>query len=168
MQLQEVKLDVLPRGDVAEAARVARGDVAERVELGARQDALRNLDPKHLRIGVLPLPVGAAHEAEAAPLVRRDLATLELREHADELVDIGLVRERQPRAAEGVSILAGVHNLSLRTSAGVTARSAGLQPPRRSAARIPTTFPITTVPGQRLVIQGDALLKIGERHRPDL
>ena len=80
MQLDEVQLDVLPRRDVAEAARVAFGDVGHRVELIAGQDALRNLDPHHLRVAGLPLPVGAAQQAKRAPLVGTNLSALELRE----------------------------------------------------------------------------------------
>ena len=54
---------------------------------------------------VLPLPVGAAHQAERAPCVRRDLAALELLEHVHEFVDIGFTREREPRASERVWIV---------------------------------------------------------------
>ena len=101
VELQEVELDVLPRRDVPEAARVALGDVRERLELRPVEDALRDLDPQHLRVARLPLAVRAAHQAEGPPLVGRQLAALVGVERADELVDLGLVRERQPRAAEG-------------------------------------------------------------------
>src|SRR5262249_61880318 len=40
VQLDEVELDVLPRGDVAEAARVALADVGQRVQLLAGDHAL--------------------------------------------------------------------------------------------------------------------------------
>ncbi len=101
VELQEVELDVLPRRDVPEAARVALGDVRERLELRPVEDALRDLDPQHLRVARLPLAVRPAHQAEGPPLVGRQLAALVGVERADELVDLGLVRERQPRAAEG-------------------------------------------------------------------
>ena len=99
VQLHEVKLDVLPRRDVAEAPRILLADVGERAELIGCQDALRDLDAQHLRVGGLPLAVGAAHQAERAPLVGRQLAALVALERRDELVDIGHARERQPRPA---------------------------------------------------------------------
>ena len=105
VQLDEMELDVLPRGDVAEAARVALADVGQRVELIAGEDALRNLDPQHLRVFGLPLAVGAAHQPEGAPLVGRHLAALVALERGHELVDVGLAGERQPRAAERLGIV---------------------------------------------------------------
>ena len=77
VQRHEVELHVLPRGDVPEPARVTLGDVRERVELCRVEDALRDLDAQHLRVGVLPLTVGAAQQPELPPFVRRDLAALE-------------------------------------------------------------------------------------------
>ena len=100
VQLDEMKLDVLPRGDVAEPARVLLGDVRERAELRRGQHPLRDLHANHLRIVDLALSVGAANEAEDAPLLRCDLAALELAEHLGELVDVGIARKRQPRAAK--------------------------------------------------------------------
>ena len=100
VQLHEVQLHVLPRRDVAEAARVLLGHVGERVQLLAGQHALRDLHADHLRIVGLPLAVGAAHQPEDAPLLGRDLAALELPEHVGELVDVGFAGERQARAPE--------------------------------------------------------------------
>jgi hypothetical protein len=100
-----VELHVLPRGDVTEAPRVTIGDARERLELRAGQDALRHFDAQHLRVLRLALSVGAAHEAVRPPLVGRDLAALELPQHADELVDLGLLRERQARASERLAIV---------------------------------------------------------------
>ena len=100
VQLDEMELDVLTRGDVAEAARVALADVGQRVELRAGEDALRNLHAQHLRVFRLTLSVGAAHQPERAPLIGRHLAALVPFERRHELVDVGLARERQPRAAE--------------------------------------------------------------------
>ena len=77
MQLDEVELEVLPRGDVAEPARVPLGHVGQGVELIRVEHALRNLDAQHLEVRGLTLAVGAAHQAERAPLVRADLAALE-------------------------------------------------------------------------------------------
>ena len=107
-----MKLHVLPRGDVAEAARVAIGDVGERLELRAGQDALRDLDAQHLRVLRLPLAVGAAHQAERAPGVRADLAALETPERVGELVDVGLVGEAEPRAAVSSGIVNCSHRFS--------------------------------------------------------
>ena len=46
------------------------------MQLVGRQQALRDLDAKHLRVFRLTLPVGAAHEAVRAPLIGRDLSPL--------------------------------------------------------------------------------------------
>ena len=109
VQLDEMKLHVLPGGDVAEAARVALADVGERLELLAGQDALRDLDPQHLRVFRLALAVGAAHQPERAPLVGRHLAALVALERRHEFVDVGLAREREPRAPEGLGIVNDRH-----------------------------------------------------------
>ena len=98
-ELHEVVLDVLPRGDVTEAARIPRRDARQRPHLRGRDDALRDLDPQHLDV-VLTLPVRAAHEPETPPVFRRDLAALVLAEHIDELVDVALVGKVQARAAQ--------------------------------------------------------------------
>jgi hypothetical protein len=68
-------------------------DVGQRVELLAAQDTLRNLHAQHLRVFGLPLPVGAAHQPEGAPLVWRHLAALVALERRHELVDVGLAGE---------------------------------------------------------------------------
>src|SRR5262245_23848503 len=69
VQLDEMKLDVLTRGDVTEAPRVALAHVGKGCELVGCQDALRHLDAQHLRVGGLPLPVGAANEPKRTPLI---------------------------------------------------------------------------------------------------
>ena len=74
VQLDEMKLDVLPRRDVAEPAREPLADFGQRLELRRGEDALRNLDAQHLHVAGLPLAVGAAHETEHPPLVGRQLA----------------------------------------------------------------------------------------------
>ena len=84
--------------------RVPLADVGERDELIAREHALRNLDAQHLRVVGLTLPVGAAHETERAPLVRRHLAALVSLERGDELVDVGLAGKRQPRASVSADV----------------------------------------------------------------
>ncbi len=106
VQLDEMKLDVLARGDVAEAPRIALADVGERRELIARQDALRHLDAQHLRVGGLALPVRAANEPERAPLVGRQLAALVALERRDEFVDVGHAGEREARAAVRAGVVA--------------------------------------------------------------
>ena len=113
VQLHEVELQVLPRRDVAEPARVSFAHVGERVELLAREHALRDLHAHHLRIVRLPLAVGAAHQPERAPLVRRQFATLVALERRHELVDVGDGRERQPRAPERLGIVDYRHDSSL-------------------------------------------------------
>ncbi len=93
VQLDEMKLDVLPRRDVAEPARILLADVGQRAQLRRGQQTLRDLDPEHLRVFRLALSVSAADQPERAPLIRRHLAALVLAEHGDELLDIGLRRE---------------------------------------------------------------------------
>ena len=88
-----MKLDVLSRRDVAEAARVPRAHVGQRLELIGAQHALRDLHAQHLRVRRLPLAVGAAHQAEGAPLVRRELPALVALERRHEFVDVGLAGE---------------------------------------------------------------------------
>ena len=105
VQLHEMELHVLPRGDVAEAARIEVRDVGERLELRAGQQPLRDLDAQHLRVLRLPLAVGAAHEPEGPPLVGPDLAALEPCEHVGELVDLRPVGEAQSRPAIRVGII---------------------------------------------------------------
>ena len=100
VQLDEVELNVLPRRDVPEAARVPLRHVGECIELVGRQHALWNLDAQHLRIFGLPLSVGAAHQPERAPLLGRQLTALVLLERGHELVDVRNAGEREPRAAE--------------------------------------------------------------------
>jgi hypothetical protein len=117
VRLHEVELHVLPRRDVAEAARPGVGGVGEGGELGRVQDPLRDLDPDHLD-DVLALAVVSAHQPVAAPLVGSQLATLELVERGRELVDLGFVREREPRAAQGLRIVDGGHDGSCLTKSG--------------------------------------------------
>ncbi len=83
-------------------ARIPFADLGERVELLARDHALRDLHAQHRASYDLALSVGAAEQAERPPLVRRHLAPLVLLQHDDELVDIGFVGERQPRAPVSV------------------------------------------------------------------
>ena len=64
-----MELDVLSRGDVAEAARVARRHAGKRAHLRRGDDPLRGLDAHHLD-AVLTLPVGPAHEPESPPVRR--------------------------------------------------------------------------------------------------
>ncbi len=97
VQLHEMKLNVLARGDVPESPRVFLADVGKREQLIACQDALRHFDAEHLGVGGLTLAVRAADETEGTPLIRRHLAALVLLECLDELLDVGLAGKRQPR-----------------------------------------------------------------------
>ena len=81
----------------------------QRVELPGRQDSLRNLDPQHLHVARLSLAVRAPNQPERTPLVRRQLAALELFERRHELVDIGLAGKGQPRPAKRSGIVNGRH-----------------------------------------------------------
>ena len=110
MQLHEVELQVLPRRDVAEAARVPLGDVRERFELIVRR-AFPAGSSRAASGSRRPAagPYSPAHEAERAPFVRRNLASLEPIERSDELVDVLLVREREARAAERIAMVMRSH-----------------------------------------------------------
>ena len=88
-----MELHVLPRRDVTESAGIPFRNVRQRFELRRVNDTLGNLDPQHLGISILTLPVCAAQKPEAPPLVGRDLATLEAIEHQHELIDVGGVRK---------------------------------------------------------------------------
>ena len=113
VKLDEMKLHVLPRGDVTETARVSLADVGQRLELLARQNALRNLHAQHLRVLGLPLTVGAAHEPERAPLIGRHLTPFVALERRHELVDVGLAGKGQPRSTVGFCIVSCRHASSL-------------------------------------------------------
>jgi hypothetical protein len=56
---------------------------------------------------VLPLAIGAADQAERAPLVGADLPALRLLQRGDELVDVMLVGERETRATKGLRVVDG-------------------------------------------------------------
>ncbi len=105
VQLDEVELDVLPRGDVTEAARILLADVGERDQLVGRQQALRDLDAKHLRVFRLTLPIGAAHETVGAPLIGSHLSPLIALDGADEFVDFRFARKGQARTPESLGIV---------------------------------------------------------------
>ena len=130
VQLDEMQLDVLARGDVTEATRVALGDAGDRIELLAAQDALRNLDAQHLRIGVLALAVGAAQQTERAPLVGADVAVFEPREQGDELVDVRLFRERKARAPERFAVLHDSHYCPPAAASSLSACALRIAPSR--------------------------------------
>ena len=105
-ELDEMELDVLPRGDVAETARVALGDLRQRVELIAAQHALRDLHADHVQV-VLPLAVKAAHQAECPPLVGAQLSAFKRVQRLDELVEVGLRGKRQTRSSQRPHVIRG-------------------------------------------------------------
>jgi hypothetical protein len=107
VELHEVELDVLARGDVAKAARVGLGHRRKGVKLPRVEHPLRHLDPKHVDVAVLPLAIGAADQAERAPLVGADLPALKLLQRGEELVDVVLVGERETRATKGLRVVDG-------------------------------------------------------------
>src|SRR5712691_8602486 len=102
VQLHEMDLDVLARGDVAKAARIGLGHRREGVQLAQVEHSLRHLDPKHVDVTVLPLAIGPAHQAKLAPLVGADRPALKLLQRGDELVDVVLVGERETRATKSL------------------------------------------------------------------
>jgi hypothetical protein len=104
-----MKLQVLTRGDVSEPARIPLGHVSQCVELLGVAQALRELDANHLHVR-LPLPVGAAQQAERAPLIRAELAALERFELGDELVNLRRIRKRGPRASKRLGVVHCCHD----------------------------------------------------------
>src|SRR5262249_39465879 len=64
LELDEVELDVLARGEVAPAARVRLGDVREGLELLRGHSAVRHLHAQHLVVAALTLAVDALVEPE--------------------------------------------------------------------------------------------------------
>ncbi len=93
-----MKLDVLSRGDVPLPRRPALADVSHRLQLGDRQDPLRNLETHHRDVA-LPLAVGAIEQTEGPPIVRADLAALKLSQRVDKTIDVGLVGKAESRRA---------------------------------------------------------------------
>ena len=106
VQLHEVKLDVLARGDVAETARVPLGDIGQCPELIPGEHALRNLHADHVQV-FLPLAVQAAYQTEGPPLIGSELSAFECAERLDELVEIGLRRKRQSRPSQRPHVIRG-------------------------------------------------------------
>ena len=74
LELDEVELHVLARGEVAPAARVRLGDVGERLELLGRDATVRHLDAQHLVAAALALAVDAVIQSEDAEGVLVDAA----------------------------------------------------------------------------------------------
>ena len=66
LELDPVKLDVLPRGEMAVAAIVAARDMRQHAQLRRRQRAVRDGDPQH--VGV-QLQIDAVHQPQRLELV---------------------------------------------------------------------------------------------------
>ena len=75
LERHPVDLDVLPGGDVADAAAIAVGDVGHDVELLRREQPPGNLDALHVA-GVVQLVVQAVGEPNGAPGIGGDLTAL--------------------------------------------------------------------------------------------
>ena len=71
LQLGPVELQVLPRGEVAEAAIVVARDVGELAQLARAQQAIRNRDAQHRRMA---LDVEAVAQSQRAKLILGQLA----------------------------------------------------------------------------------------------
>ena len=156
VQRHEVELHVLAGRDVTEAARMPLGDVRQRVELRGVEDALRNLDPQHLRIGVLPLPVGAAQQPERAPLVRRDLAALEPIEHQRRTRRCRRCRQRTAgsgRRCEDRLMTAMILSRRCGSRADGPRASRRRVLRRQSCRQAPPTAPTTMMPGQIVLVR---------------
>jgi hypothetical protein len=85
-----VELDVLAGGDVAPAPAVGVGDVAEHLQLVGREGAVGDLDPHHLVVSALALPVDPVVEPEDAEDVVVELAGQVQGELRLELLDVPL------------------------------------------------------------------------------
>ena len=68
---------------------ITLGHVSECFELRGVDHTLWDLDAQHLRVHILPLAIRATQQAKSPPLLRRNLAALELVEHLRERVDVG-------------------------------------------------------------------------------
>ena len=97
LELHEVELHVLAGGEVAPAARVGLGEVAEHLELVGLDAPVRDLHPEHLVVATLALAVDALVQAEHAEHVVVDLARDEpasaVFEVRELLLDLGVERE---------------------------------------------------------------------------
>ena len=97
LELHEVELHVLARGEVRPAARVRLRDVAEHLQLVGFDAAVRDLHPHHLVEATLPLPVDALVQSEDAEDVIVDLARDEppgaVLEPTELFFDLGIERE---------------------------------------------------------------------------
>lgn len=138
-----MKLDVLASRDVAETPRVLLGYRGQGVELPRIEHPLRHLDPEHVHVTVLPLPVGAAHEAERPPLIGPDFAALKLLQRDNELVDVVLVGERESCSAEGPGIVDRSHHRAPAACDAVRGSCQTAKLPMTDARA--TTSPMTTV-----------------------
>jgi hypothetical protein len=96
---------------VPEPAREPLADFGKGLELLRREDALRNLDAQHLHVTSLPLAIRTANKPEHTPLIGSEIAALELLECGDELVDVGLAREREAGSSKRLGIVYGCHVL---------------------------------------------------------
>jgi hypothetical protein len=102
LELHEVHLHVLARGEVRPAARVLVGEVPEHLELLGNERAVGDLDPHHLVVPALALAVDALVQAKDAKDVLVDLAGDILADAFLELdqllVDDGVEGPRRQRA----------------------------------------------------------------------
>src|SRR5207249_694108 len=89
LELHEVKLHVLARGDVATAGRVRIPNLGEGTELRRCQNPRRNFDAEHLHAR-LPLAIGAMLQAEGAELVFGNGAAAKLLDALLEYADLRL------------------------------------------------------------------------------
>ena len=89
LELHVVELHVLAGGDVAPAARVGVGEVGHHLELVGQHAAPRDLDPHHLVVAALALPVDAVVQAEDAEGVLFDVTREVLGEDLLELLGVG-------------------------------------------------------------------------------
>jgi hypothetical protein len=108
LELHEVELDVLPRGDVTPASAVLVGDPAQCVELFGRDRSVGQLHPHHLRAAALALTVDSVVEAEDTEPILVDLACEVRHEHVAELLDIRVDLSPDLRVEPAVTNLDGM------------------------------------------------------------
>ena len=132
-----------------EAARVRSAASASASSCARVEDALRDLHAQHLRVAGLPLAVGAAHEAERAPLVGRQISPRSKRSSVATKSSISASLAKDSRVRPSVLGSSSCSHERISSSGRPAAPPATAARRARGPAvdRRPTTSPITMVPG---------------------
>src|SRR5262249_24535544 len=132
------------------AAAVLLGDVGDRLKLRRGEEAAGQLGADHHH-AVLALAVDAVEQAEAAPLVGRQLAALVGLQALDEQIDVGLAGKPQAARGDGGRDIDDAHSdLSAGWASGART-GAGWDSESIAPANQPAS-PITSTPGRSVAI----------------